>query len=56
MLIVVKPDATIDEVHPDSPRALSDRHQSLDFSEFDKAMSEARAIAWALGRNVVRLG
>jgi 3-deoxy-7-phosphoheptulonate synthase len=54
--IAVGADGIIVEVHPDPPRALSDGHQSLDFSEFDQAMDEVRAIAGALGRDVARLG
>jgi len=54
--IAVGADGLIVEVHPDPPRALSDGHQSLEFSEFDKAMDEVRAIAGALGRDVARLG
>ncbi len=54
--IAVGADGVIVEVHPDPPRALSDGHQSLDFSEFDRAMTEVRAIAGALGREVARLG
>jgi 3-deoxy-7-phosphoheptulonate synthase len=54
--IAVGADGLIVEVHPDPPRALSDGHQSLEFSEFDKAMNEVRAIAGVLGRDVARLG
>jgi 3-deoxy-7-phosphoheptulonate synthase len=54
--IAVGADGVIVEVHPDPPRALSDGHQSLDFSEFDQAMAEVRAIAGALGRDVAKLG
>ncbi|MFP2908356.1 3-deoxy-7-phosphoheptulonate synthase [Pyxidicoccus sp. 3LFB2] len=49
-------DGIIVEVHPDPPRAKSDGAQSLDFSEFEKSMNEVRAIAQAMGREVVRLG
>ena len=49
-------DGIIVEVHPDPPRAKSDGFQSLDFSEFEKAMGEVRAIAQAMGREMVRLG
>jgi 3-deoxy-7-phosphoheptulonate synthase len=48
-------DGLIVEVHPDPPRAKSDGAQSLDFSEFDKVMTEVRAVAGALGRDVARL-
>jgi 3-deoxy-7-phosphoheptulonate synthase len=48
-------DGLIVEVHPDPPRAKSDGAQSLDFSEFDKVMTEVRAVAAALGRDVARL-
>jgi 3-deoxy-7-phosphoheptulonate synthase len=54
--IAVGADGVIVEVHPDPPRALSDGHQSMDFTEFEKAMDEVRAIAGALGRDVARLG
>ena len=54
--IAVGADGLIVEVHPDPPRALSDGHQSLEFSEFEKAMDDVRAIAGALGRDVARLG
>jgi 3-deoxy-7-phosphoheptulonate synthase len=49
-------DGIIVEVHPDPPRAKSDGAQSLDFAEFEKSMNEVRAIAQAMGREVVRLG
>ncbi|WP_224247206.1 3-deoxy-7-phosphoheptulonate synthase [Hyalangium gracile] len=54
--VAVGADGLIVEVHPDPPRALSDGHQSLEFSEFEKAMDDVRAIASALGRDVARLG
>jgi 3-deoxy-7-phosphoheptulonate synthase len=53
--IAVGADGLIVEVHPDPPRALSDGHQSLDFSEFERAMEEVRAIARAVGRDVASL-
>ena len=43
-------DGILIEVHPDPANALSDGLQSLTFSDFERLMSELKAIARAIGR------
>jgi len=43
-------DGIIIEVHPNPEKALSDGHQSLNFTEFEELMRQARVIGQAIGR------
>lgn len=45
-------DGLLIEVHPDPVNALSDGLQSLSFNDFERLMSELKAIAAAIGRSI----
>lgn len=45
-------DGLLIEVHPDPANALSDGLQSLTFSDFERLMTELKAIAAAVGRSI----
>ena len=46
-------DGLIIEVHPRPKEALSDAHQALDFEQFENIVAKTRAVASALGRDLV---